>query len=292
MHDRDLRRYGKFLYYFINLLSSSASTDDFEFQLRWVEQSGRWIGRAESDTIKIGDFAIGDDILVIQVPDGGTLRGLAIDGGAAGSVSFARGDGPLKRGQVTTIRESSISAATVEFAVAELSYDAVVVEAAELLFGDVVDTLDGLQTLIIRPRTDYSLGASSHVKNRWGDALKVASSSQSAGIARFKYKIQSLLLWFRKHGRVDYGVYEPRYLTCALNKGNDSDAILVSEFLFHIGALSRDGRLIVMNQKVLATHGIHYKQQNTLMFGPETNTLYQRFLQWPRAADWEERNRD
>jgi hypothetical protein len=288
---RDLGRHGRFLYYFINLLSSSASADDFEFQLAWTEGGG-WSGRAESDTIKLGDFVIGDDVLVIQIPDGGTLRGLAIDGGARGVVSLARAEGPLKRGQVTTIRESSISAATVEFAVAELAYDAVIIEAEELLFGDVVNGLDGLQSLIVRPRPGYTLGASSYVKNRWGDALKAAALSQTAGIARFKYKIQSLLLWFRKHGRVDYGVYEPRYLTCALNKGRDSDAIVVSDFLFHVGALSREGRLIVMNQKVLATHGIHYKQQNTLTFGPETRALYERFLKWPSADGWEERNPD
>jgi hypothetical protein len=288
---RDLRAYGKFLYYFINLLSSSAGADDFEFELAWSAGEGRWVGSAKSDAVKIGEFFVADDILVVQIPDGGTLRGLTIDGGTAGSISFAKGDGPVRRGYVTTIRESSISAATVEFAVSELLYDAVAIDASELVLGNAVNSLDGLHTLMIRPRSGYALRASDYVTHRWGDALAAAAATKNDGIGRFRYKIQSLLLWFRKHGRTDYGVFEPRYRTCALNKGSDADAILVSEFLFDIGALYKDNKLIVMNQKELAVHGIHYKQQNTLTFGPETNALYKRFLKWPNAADWEKRHR-
>ena len=141
---------------------------------------------------------------------------------------------------------------------------------------------DGIHTVTACPQHPLQLSASEYaVRSKWGEQLSALRSPQGDGLDSLKERLDRVFLWFRKHGRVDYGVYDKRFDTVVLKKGRDADAKRLVDFLFSADFLSKDGQLIVLNQGKLAQYGIFYKQQNELQVDKDKfSRLHEEWLEY------------
>ncbi len=169
-------------------------------------------------------------------------------------------------GTKVTLSQVTIAAGEVEFDVPHINFATVTVDTATLRLSDHVQALSGGSSLTISKWDGYKLEGSTTVVDRWRATLDEAATDDGDELVRFRRKLQQILLWFRKHGRDTYAVYEKRFKTVALKKGRDEAAIRVADCLFGAGLLQHEEAMIVLNQQALQRYGVFYTKQNELEF--------------------------
>lgn len=253
------------LFHVIQLLSMSCNGWEYRVPLEWNAQLGRWEGYVESKNVSIPRFRLGDEILVVDVPAGAVLDRVDIVGGEGQAVAITT-EKAWEYGTKVSLSEVTISAGEVEFDIPHLHFATVALETSILRLSDHVQTLSGGSSLTIGKWQGYRLDGSSAVLDRWRATLDEAAADNGDDVVRFRRKLQQILLWFRKHGKDTYAVYEKRFNTVALKKGRDAAAATVVDGLFRAGLLQTQEAMIVLNQEALQKYGVFYIQQNQLEF--------------------------
>lgn len=274
---RNLSGHESFLFHLISLLATSSSGNDFLFRLEWRAQDKVWVGTVEANYLRVDPFFLSEPILTLQVPLRGVLQNVAFVGDSHCLIEMSGPGAEHAHSAPIVFRECLLEAGDITFSASSIRFEGATIVADTLQFSNVVASLGGLNTLSVRNGAsgDTQLSLSEYARARWESELRSCiGSSGSSGEELFRKKLSKMLLWFRKHGRSDYGCYDKKFQTCALNGKKDADASALSDFLFANGYLTRDESLIVMNQDAFAGCDIYYGKQNELSFGPRASTLY------------------
>lgn len=280
---RDLQEYSGFLFHFISLLATASAAEDFLFQLTWDEERSAWLGSVYSDAVRINEILLGDPCLVLMIPRRGVLQNVVVEGRATGTLVEIAGPGPeFAQDDPIVLRDCKIEADDVTFRIAPLRFDGVNVRANSIAFDEITARIEGCETVsfdgfVAPPR----LTLSKYVDQRWGRVLRGAVTENSPSLAEFARKLGKLLLWFRKHKRPEYGCYDKKFQTCALNGNRDQRAVALADFLFGEELLLREPGLIIMNQTAFSSFDVAYVKQNELQLGPRAAILFTAFQASP-----------
>lgn len=265
---RDLKSHASMIYYIAHLLSMSSGSEDYQFKLLWDETNKRWVGQFESEDVRMEEFYISDSVLVVSVPDNGVLQNFEIaayhnentDILSPGSAVTFVGTNKHRDSSIT-LRNGLIASELLEIDAPRISIDALSIHCDELMLSDSVHKLEGVSTLHLCAK--HNPQVKSH---RWAGLLRNACAPSKDEITDFRQKLGNILLWFRKHGRPDYGVYKKRFNTVAMSKGASQDYVSLVDFLYNRGVLTDRQALVILNQEILQAYGIYYRQQNALEF--------------------------
>ncbi len=261
----DLGDHENDLYYIIHLLSMSCNGDEYRVPIEWSEE-GHWEGYVESTNVSIPRFRLGEAILVVDVPIGGVLDRVDIVGGKEQIVALTT-EKSWDYGKRVSLSEVTIAAGEIEIDIPAVHFETVEFETSTLRLTDNVQSLSGYRSLTVHKWVDYKLSGSPAIIDRWREALEEAATEDGDGVLRFRRKLQQIFLWFRKHGRDNYGVYAKRFYTVATKKGRDKEAVNVTQCLLRAGILYEQESMVILNQEALKNYEIFYVQQNQLEFG-------------------------
>ena len=264
---RDLNGRQRLIFYILRSLSM-ASRDLFEARITRVPD--RWQINVETGKVAIEPFWYRDAILLIDVPDGQILESLIVEGGEGSIVGLnvLEGDDHKRR---ITLSEVSLDAPDVELAATHVTCNAVRISADTLRLDDALESIEGIHSLSISGKMECS----TYIRKKYGNDLQILDSADHVTFLR--KKLNQTLVWFRKHGADEYGVYHARFKTVVLNKGRDRDAIIVAEFLRQQGILQDRDRMVVLNQDKLAAFDVYYVKQNELNFGRRFHEMAKRW---------------
>lgn len=261
--DRDFSKLGEdALFHTFSLLNGAASSADYRLELEL--EDGVWEGRFEGRDLSIAPITYTNELLTFAVPNEAVIQNLDVYGGADSMILFRAPVGYRSPEANLRVRLSTLRSNTVAFDCVLVGLESCEIECSELSFEDRVLEIEGLDTLVLRPQGEFNLTASGHVKRRWGPEIDRRIVSYRPDAAAVLGLLESVLLWFRKHGRVSYGVYEKRFDTVILRKGRDVKIGKFVKILFDMSILSKSGDLIELNQKALESLGVFYRQQNAL----------------------------
>lgn len=290
LQDRDLSNSAPdHLFLVLTLLTSASSEREPEFLMEWSSEGG-WNICVDTDGLSVEPFRYSSELLSIELPHGGVIENFSINspsGELRGMVSIRGPEGFDERQSQIRLRNAEIASEEVEFDAGAISFERVVIHADTLMFTDRVSRLDGVDSLELCSEHKRGLKASEFVRSNWSEGI-LAAPVFSEGSEGFRERLEQVLLWFRKHGRKDYGVYEKRFQTVVLRK-NQSDAIGVfADFLFNEHLLVRKGELVVLEQDAIAEYGVYYVQQNKLSVDEtKSKPLFDRWLQYVRRRSAE-----
>lgn len=274
--DRNLSAHMTSLFFAVRLLAAACREDSYEIKFNCNSKEGVWLANVASDSLQVKPFKVSNDVvLYLELPAGASLQNFAVDGADVGVISISGPPG-YQIDSPISLSQGVIAGVEVEFDAAAIAFDSVAIEARLLTFTDRTLEVGGLDTLTVIWREGHEWRASDYAKNRWGRDIANAAVNDAASLPLFQGKLKKIFLWFRKHGRAEYGVYRPRFHTCATNKGEDLVAKKVVDFLFKESIL-KDGSLIVLNQDELAKYDVYYGKQNELKFGPKFTVLFDRW---------------
>lgn len=276
------------LYYTLKLLSAATSGSEFEFAIEWVDEARHWQCLVLGENIQIAPFKYSNEILVLQLPRDAVFENFNIivewesESASNAMVSIRGAEGFDERSSTFVLRNASIAAKELELDAVRIRFDTVYLDCATLSLSQRVARIDGIHTASACPQHPLHLSASEYaVRSKWGEQLSALRSPQGDSLDSLKERLERVFLWFRKHGRVDYGVYDKRFDTVVLKKGRDADAQRLVDFLFSADFLSKDGQLIVLNQGKLAQYGMFYKQQNELQVSKDKfSQLHEQWLEY------------
>jgi len=278
--DRDLTPYREGTFYVLQLLSAACNGDEYQIHIDYDTATGDWSAKVESANLRAAPFRVGrDHLFTLELPPNAVFQNFSVDGEKGGMVSV-RGPAGYERAEPVLLSHGVITGEEVELDASAIKFDTVTLNTIALSLTDRVVELYGLDALTLTAERAPQLRASAYAQSRWSKSLTAVREGTST-IAEFQSKLKKILLWFRKHGRAEYGVYRPRFHTCATNKGRDADASRITEFLFKQGILT-DGTLIILNQHKLAQYGVYYVKQNELKFETSFGRLFR---------DWQEFSR-
>lgn len=257
------------LFFVLSLLASASTEQEAEYFVEWDSKKGRWAVDVDTDNLTIEQFFVGDEILQLELPNGGELANFTIatpPSGLTGVVSIGGPPGADERSSSMTVRSGYIAAETVAMGAGGITFDHVQLHCDTLEIEDRTARLQGVDSVELCPEHRRELRVSDFVRQRWSDALLQLPDDNAGGMAAFRELLKRVLLWFRKHGRSSYAVYVKRFDTVVLKKGRDATVQLFVDFLFDQGLLStaKAGRLIVLEQADFAKYGVFYVQQNEL----------------------------
>lgn len=274
--NRDLTDHETFLFHLVSLLASSSFGDDFLFKLVWDTNRQQWLGTVESKYLTIEPFSFSSPFLSLRIPARGVLQNAALLGDHTCVIEVVGPGLEDKEKTPISLRQCTLAAGEIEISSSAVDFDAVALRTSVLHIKGVVQSLEGLQLLDLRPlRGDsVTVQASEFIRKRYGGLLTPSSPRDDAGYWLFQHKLEKLLLWFRRHKRAEYGCYDKKFDNCALNNKQDQAATALAEFLFHEGMLRKDGSIVIMDQAKFAQADIFYGKQNELHFGDKSKTLH------------------
>lgn len=263
--DRDFSRLSPdALVHAFSLLNSAASSSDYRMEIQLKD--GYWSASFDGRDLAIAPVRCSrSSDLTIDVPNEAVIQNLDIVGGSDGIVRIQAPPGALPAESGFRLRACSIDCEWLELDAASISMETCSLWYGLLELNNRVAALDGIGTLMLHPREGAELIMSDHVKNRWGEDLRArVVADRAPGPDAVKSLLESVLLWFRKHGRESYAVYDKRFDTVVLRKGRGRRIAEFAHLLFDVGILARSGDLIELQQKQLATYGVFYRKQNAL----------------------------
>ena len=254
--ERDLNGRQGLTFYVLRSLSM-ASGDAFEARFVWSQN--RWEVTVETGKLVTEPFWCSDELLVLTVPDRQILENVIVDapGSAMVAIEVLQGDSHKRR---VTLSQVSLLASMIEIVATHLTCNAVRLSAEEIRLDDALQSIDGIDSLTV---TD-GIRTSNFIRRKYGDALVPADGEDEA--AFLQKNLNKILTWFRKRGAKNYAVYDKRFNTVVLSKGQDRDAAAVADFLWHERILRDEEQMVVLDQDRLAQYGIYYAKQNQLNF--------------------------
>ncbi len=259
-----------FFYFLAHLLSSAASDSEVDVLLEVNADSGAWIGEVSSDDLSVEPFRYQSEILVLRIPSGGRLRNVQLisefghpaENGFMISISAPPGSDP--KACRIEIADSHLVGSEIELDSPAIKFSGAFLDTPRLVFSERVAELEGVESLSICGQHDVEIRGSNFFSNAWHAKLTGRVQTPGAELDELRQLLERVLLWFRKHKRAEFGMYDKRFNTIVLRKGRDEQMVAFTDFLFQRAILERAGHLIILNQKVLSGFGVAYVQQNSL----------------------------
>jgi hypothetical protein len=281
--DRDLSGHTAAVFFILRLLSAACREDDYQIEINYDQDKPAWLAHVASNSLHVSPFKVSSDVLLdLSFPADAVFQNFTIDGGDQGLVTLSGVAGYDTKSPIM-LSQGVVIGAELELDAAALTFDTLTLDVQNLTFTERLTELRGLDTLNIIPKDAFELKASEYARNRWGRDLAAAVTGEASSLAAFQGKLKKVFLWFRKHGRAEYGAYRPRYYTCATNKRQDAVAMKITEFLFSRSILE-DGQLIILNQDRLAEYDVYYAKQNELKFGSGFSELFDLWRAYDRET--------
>jgi hypothetical protein len=281
VENRDISEYQAFLFSLISLFATSSSGNDFQFKMEWKHDANKWEGTIDASNIQVKPFFVADPLLVVDIPLHGILQNATFSGNAECELEISGpGPGNTFSGNIV-LTDCVFAASKLYLSASAIKFDNCELICKDLHFTDVIESLDGLETLAIRglDGANVPFTLSDYVANRWTAALEDSKNFGGvSGETLFKRKLSKILLRFRRHHRADYGCHDKKFRSRILSDNQDIEVADLSKFLFEQGFLSEMPGLIVMDQDKFSERDIHYAKQNEITFGPKSGTLYSELI--------------
>ena len=284
---RNMSTHQEFLFSLISLFATASYGNDFQFKMAWDSEKELWVNEITTLNIEVEPFFISDPLLVISVPPGGVLRNVLLFGDNSCEFEIS-GPGPGGRlSEKILISDCLFVASSISVASSAVKFDKCDIVCKELQFNDVVESIEGLETLVIRKfNSDHvNFKFSEYVCNRWGSQLESAKEFGSeSGESLFRKKMEKILLRFRRHHRAEYGCHDKKFNNHILSDHHDKAASELSDFLFNNKFLYSEPGLILMNQDKFSDYDIFYKKQNQITFEMKSSDLYRELISSPYGS--------
>ena len=228
----------------------------------------------KSPTLEIDSIIVSDPVLDLLLPNDAVMRNVDIsaiqsDGSLVNNIMLLITGNPGH-----TINESNfklintnLNVDTVELDVCKVDFDGTYINCNELGFTDRHLEIVNCDQLSIAPNKVFNIRWSEYSKNRWESSIKDQVVTVGTDYDDILSLLSAVLLWFRKHSRDDFAVYEKRFNTVVLAKGNNDIIEKFVNLLRAIELIYSEGALVKLNQSKLKEFGLYYVKQNKIECG-------------------------
>lgn len=258
------------LFFLMNIVSAGIREgDSVDAVVEFDAERTRWGVEVSASDIEVGKFFLPSP-LQVYIPNGGTLSNASILSDfhveASSQVVRIRGpEGYAEAESTISLKGVHIASAMIELDAVHVNFDSVFFDAELLSLSDRTARVVGVEEVsLCGGDHDFLVTMSDYLEPRIGASLRGRRETQEDDAVSFGRKLGRVFLWFRKHRREQYGVYNKRFATVVTRRGRDLEMTMLSEFLYKSRILLNDGELVVLDQSMLETFGVYYLSQNKI----------------------------